>query len=73
MKKNLKTKPRKPASRVIGTQAFAAITAVEGLHLSVEGKKRLAVLRASDLSPAQRRAEVVRAYAKLAGKSLQAK
>ena len=54
----------KAKSRVIGSRAFAAITAVEGLRLSGASKKRLATLRESDLTPAERRAEVVRAYAK---------
>ena len=54
----------KANSRVIGSRAFAAITAVEGLRLSATSKKRLATLRESGLTPAERRAEVVRAYAK---------
>ena len=54
----------KAGTRIIGSRAFAAITAVEGLRLSAASKKRLAGLRASALTPAERRAEVVRAYAK---------
>jgi len=54
----------KAMSRVIGSRAFAAIAAVEGLRLSAASKKRLATLRESGLTPAERRAEVVRAYAK---------
>lgn len=73
MKRNSKTQSPKSASCVIGPRAFAAITAVEGLSLSSESKKRLADLRRSDLSQAQRRAEVVRAYEKPVGKSLKSK
>ena len=50
-------------SKVVGSKAFSAITAVEGLRLSGASKKRLADLRRSAMSPDQRRAEVVRAYA----------
>jgi hypothetical protein len=55
-------------SRVIGAQAFAAITAVEGLRLSAAGEKRLAQLRTSNLTPKQRRAEVLRAYTPTKGR-----
>lgn len=50
-------------TRVLGSKTFAAIAAVEGLRLSATSRKRLAVLKASDLSPEERRAEVLRAYA----------
>lgn len=50
-------------SRVIGAKSFAAISAVEGLRLKGASKKRVASLRASELSPDERRAEVIRAYA----------
>jgi hypothetical protein len=58
--------PRKPpadkkaASRILGKETFAAITAVEGLSLSAEGKRRLSISKG--LSSDQRRAEVIRAY-----------
>jgi hypothetical protein len=61
-------KTGKRAARVLGAKTFAAISAVEGLRLKGESKKRLATLRASDLSPAERRAEVVRAYAAIKGR-----
>ena len=53
----------KPASRVIGAKSFAAIAAVEGLRLKGASKKRIATLRASDLSAEERRAEVISTYA----------
>lgn len=52
----------KSASQVLGAKSFAAITAVEGLRLKGASKKRVATLRASELSPDERRAEVIRAY-----------
>lgn len=66
-----RTKSRKPgkksnrsaaSGRVLGAKAFASITAVEGLKLSPAGKKRLSSSKSRKLSPAKRRAEVVRAY-----------
>lgn len=59
---------KKPASRVLGTRAFAAITAVEGLRLTASSRRRLDMLKASSLSAEERRAEVLRAYSGLAGK-----
>ena len=46
---------------VLGSKAFAAISAVEGLALSAASKRRLASLRASNLSEEERRAEIMRA------------
>jgi hypothetical protein len=46
----------------LGAKTFAAITAVEGLKLSAESKKRLTSLKASGLTNDLRRAEVLRAY-----------
>jgi hypothetical protein len=46
---------------VLGQSRFAAITAVEGLKLSRDGEARLQRTRA--LSPEQRRAETIRAFA----------
>ena len=60
--------PRKSkahSARVLGREAFAAITAVEGLELSPESKRRLATLRSSGLSTDEQRAEVLRAYSGL--------
>ena len=48
---------------VLGAKTFAAITAVEGLSLTTAGKKRLAALQAGNLTPDEKRAEVIRAYA----------
>jgi hypothetical protein len=47
---------------VLGGKTFAVIAAVEGLRLSATSKKRLAALKASDLSQDERRAEVLRSY-----------
>jgi hypothetical protein len=58
-------KTRKPKPRVLGAKAFAAITAVEDLRLSAVSRKRLQALKTSGLSPDERRAEVLRAYAGL--------
>jgi hypothetical protein len=48
----------KDKSRTLGKRAFAAISAVEGLRMSNEGKRRVD----SNASIEQRRAEVLRAY-----------
>jgi hypothetical protein len=54
---------------VLGSRAFAAISAVEGLKLDKASKERLKALQSNEkLTPAQRRAEVIRAYSKLAHK-----
>lgn len=58
----------KSAARVLGAKTFAAIAAVEGLRLSASSKKRLAALRASELTPDERRAEVLRAYSSPKGR-----
>ena len=46
---------------VLGQYRFAAITAVEGLKLSRDAEARLQ--RTRTLSPEQRRAETIRAFA----------
>ena len=46
---------------VLGRNRFAAITAVEGLKLSRDAEARLE--RTRTLSPEQRRAETIRAFA----------
>lgn len=56
---------RKPKSRVLGTKAFAAICAVDGLRLNAASRKRLELLKAAGLTTEERRAEVLRAYAGL--------
>lgn len=58
---SLSKKSRLPNSRVLGQQAFAAITAVKGLELSAS-KGRLDSLKRSNLSADERRAEVLRTY-----------
>jgi hypothetical protein len=52
---------------VVGDANFAAITAVEGLHLSPEGEERLK--RARSMSPAKRRAATIAAF-KVASRTL---
>jgi hypothetical protein len=47
---------------VLGPKRFAAITAVEGLKLSAAATNRQREMDAQNLSPAQRRAEIIRAY-----------
>lgn len=51
------------ASPVLGGEAFAAMTAVEGMTLSASSKKRLLSMAARKLSPAEKRAEILRTYA----------
>ena len=54
--------PESPAKAcVIGRRRFAAITAIEGLKLSSVSEERLK--RTEVLTPAQRRAETIRAFA----------
>jgi hypothetical protein len=50
------------AQKVLGSDAFAAISAVEGLSLSENSRRRLERLRRSSLTPDQRRAKVIQAY-----------
>lgn len=57
-----------PKSRVLGRQAFAAITAVEGLELSAASRRRLDSLTKSGLSADERRAEILRTYKGLGGR-----
>lgn len=56
--------PSKP--HVLGRKAFAAITAVEGLRLNAAAEKRFSKM--GQLSAAQRRAEVIRAYNRSKGR-----
>jgi len=57
-----KAKSSKPIQRTLGGETLAAISAVEGLVLSPASKKRIKALEAQGLTPAQKRAEVLRAY-----------
>jgi hypothetical protein len=50
------------SSNVLGDKTFAAISAVEGLRLGGASKKRLSAMKELKLTPAQKRAEVLRAY-----------
>jgi hypothetical protein len=54
-------KPVASKKYVLGSKSFAAISAVESLKLRSESEERLE--RTSSLSPAQRRAETIRAFA----------
>ncbi|HEY0131059.1 MAG TPA: hypothetical protein VGB57_06595 [Allosphingosinicella sp.] len=49
-------------SRVLGSKAFAAISAVEGLKLSRDSSARLDTLRSSSLGGDERRSAVGEAY-----------
>ncbi len=68
MSKHERRTPSKSGARILGAKKFAAIAAVEGLRLSAASKKRLASLRASELTPDERRAEVLRAYSSPKGR-----
>ena len=48
--------------QVLGSNAFAAITAVEGLALNVTSKRRLAKLAKMALTGDERRNEILRAH-----------
>jgi len=50
------------ASRTIGSKAFAAISAVEGLKLGRDSRARLDRLRSSGLGGEERRSAVREAY-----------
>lgn len=51
-----------PKRSIIGRRAFAAMSAVEGLKLSAESRRRLQKLRAGGLSAAERRKAILNAY-----------
>lgn len=53
---------KRKQNRIIGTETFAAITAVEGLVLSRAATKRLAEANTEKLDPEQRRAKALKAY-----------
>ena len=69
MRKLGRPKRQTVPSRVLGQYAFAAITAVEGLRLTGDSRRRVATLVASGLSPERRRAEVLKAYGRFQGGS----
>jgi hypothetical protein len=56
------------SSRVLGDKTFAAISAVEGLKLGKASRERLSALDKTKLTPAQKRAEVLRAYVQPKGR-----
>jgi hypothetical protein len=60
------TERKKPTptrtSRLLSAEAFAAISAVEGLRLSPAGRKRLEEAKAANLTPDERRTAILRAY-----------
>lgn len=47
---------------VLGERTFAAITAVEGISLSAESRKRLVAMKKRKLTGDEQRSEVIRAY-----------
>ncbi len=60
-------KSTQAAPLILGAKAFAAISAVEGLQLNAASRQRLDALKAADLTPDERRTEVLRAYTGLTG------
>ena len=63
MKSNDKKPDAADATHILGDDEFAAISEVEGLKLGASSRHRLAELKARNLTPAQKRLEVLRAYA----------
>jgi hypothetical protein len=63
---NQKSTPRKSGTSgyVIGRERFAKISAVEGIKLSGAMKKRISDFDRKDLSAADRREAIIRAYRK---------
>jgi hypothetical protein len=63
-----KPKPRAKGAAarpfVLGAEAFAKISAVEGIKLTQEMKKRSAEFDKQGLTPAQRRRAIIKAYSK---------
>lgn len=55
------------AGFVIGRDSFEKICAVEGIKLTAQMKKRFAEFDRKGLSPAERRREIIKAYAKKKG------
>lgn len=52
---------------VLGPEAFASISAVEGLHLSAASRRRLDQLKTAGLSHEEMRAAILRAYKTTSG------
>lgn len=64
------SKSSRAKKTVLGKRAFEAITAIEGLSLSVDSKKRLQRLHGDkNLSPDDRRMAVLRAYSAMSRKT----
>jgi hypothetical protein len=59
---------RRSKSYTLGTDAFASISAVEGLHLSSTSRKRLDQLKTAGLSHEEIRAAILRAYKSSSGR-----
>lgn len=53
---------RRSETYALGADAFASISAVEGLHLNAASQKRLDQLKAAGLSHDEMRAAILRAY-----------
>jgi hypothetical protein len=62
MVSNRRKPPVNNSSRVLGDRTFAAISAVEGLKLGRASKERMSSMKERNLRPAQKRAEVLRAF-----------
>ncbi len=56
----------KTEAQILGSKAFAAISAVEGLRLGAASQERLNQLKSAGLSQEERRSEILRAYKALA-------
>ena len=61
MKASLKRQAK--TGRIIGSDTLRAISAVEGMRLTRQGDLRMKKIKASSMTPEQRRAEVRKAYA----------
>ncbi|MBY5717072.1 hypothetical protein HFO33_10880 [Rhizobium leguminosarum] len=62
MKKTTKRLGGTNDGHVLGERTFAAITAVEGISLSSESRKRLSSMKKRKLTNEEQRTEVIRAY-----------
>jgi len=62
MKKTTKRLGGTSEGHVLGERTFAAITAVEGISLSAESRKRLSSMKKRKLTNEEQRTEVIRAY-----------
>lgn len=57
-----KPRPVPDQSRILGDEIFAAISAVEGISLSITSAQRIDSMRGRHLSAGEQRAEIIRAY-----------